>query len=47
MKEMMAIKPGPELNLRSEMWSEEADEFGIMILALGKTVPYHGVNHTA
>lgn len=31
---MMEIKPGPEIDLRSEMWLEEADEFGVMYMAL-------------
>jgi hypothetical protein len=30
MREMMALTPGPELNLRTEMWLEEAAEFGVM-----------------
>jgi hypothetical protein len=37
MEEMMAIKPGPEIDSRTEMWLEEADEFAIMYMALGMT----------
>jgi hypothetical protein len=29
------MKPGPELDIRTEMWLEEADGFGIMYMALG------------
>jgi hypothetical protein len=36
MRELQDIKPGPELDLRTEMWLEEADEFGMMYMAMGK-----------
>jgi hypothetical protein len=34
--ELTHIRPGANLDLRSEMWLEEADEFGVMYMALGK-----------
>ena len=34
--DLTKIQPGPELDLRSEMWLEEADEFGVMYMALGE-----------
>ena len=34
--EVLQKVQGPDLDLRSEMWVEEADEFGIMIMALRK-----------
>jgi hypothetical protein len=36
-KELAGIRPGPEIDLRSEMWLEEVDEFGMMYMALGKS----------
>lgn len=35
MRELMAVQPGPELDLRTEMWLEEVDEFGMMYMSLG------------
>lgn len=35
MRELMAVEPGPELDLRTEMWLEEVDEFGMMYMSLG------------
>lgn len=35
MRELMAVQPGPELDLRTEMWLEEVDEFGMMYMGLG------------
>jgi hypothetical protein len=29
------MMPGPTLDLRSEMWLEEADELGILLMTLG------------
>ena len=34
--ELTHIHPGGQLDLRSEMWLEEADEFGVMFMGLGK-----------
>ncbi|KFY13567.1 hypothetical protein V491_06360 [Pseudogymnoascus sp. VKM F-3775] len=34
MRELMAVQPGPELDLRTEMWLEEVDEFGMMYMSL-------------
>jgi len=34
MQELNEVKPRPELNIRTEMWLEEADEFRIMYVAL-------------
>lgn len=33
------MRPGPEIDARTEMWLEEADEFGMMYMALGNTSP--------
>lgn len=33
------MRPGPEIDARTELWLEEADEFGMMYMALGKTPP--------
>jgi hypothetical protein len=35
--DLQRVLPGPDLDVRSEMWLEEADEFGIMCMALSKT----------
>jgi len=34
LRESSFLAPGPELDLRAEMWLEEADEFGVMYMAL-------------
>ncbi|KFX94412.1 hypothetical protein O988_06321 [Pseudogymnoascus sp. VKM F-3808] len=34
MRELMEVQPGPELDLRTEMWLEEVDEFGMMYMGL-------------
>jgi Ribonuclease G/E len=39
LKELQEVRPGPEIDARTEMWLEEADEFGMMYMALGKTSP--------
>jgi hypothetical protein len=39
MRELMAVEPGPELDLRTEMWLEEVDEFGMMYMSLGMNTP--------
>jgi len=36
MEELIAVKPGPELDARTERWLEETDEFGMMYMGLGK-----------
>ncbi|KAH6649053.1 hypothetical protein BKA67DRAFT_576655 [Truncatella angustata] len=36
MAEFFTINPGGELDMRSEMWLAEADEFGMMLMAEGK-----------
>lgn len=34
--ELDNIEPGVVMNRRAEMWLEEADEFGILVLSIGK-----------
>lgn len=34
--DLTGMPPGLTLDLRSEMWLEEADEFGMMLMTLGK-----------
>jgi hypothetical protein len=34
--DLTGTPPGPTLDLRSEMWLEEADEFGMMFMTLGE-----------
>lgn len=36
-KELANVRPGPEIDARTELWLEEADEFGMMYMSLGKT----------
>lgn len=38
LEDLAKIQPGPEIDARTEMWLEEADEFGVMYMALGKTI---------
>jgi hypothetical protein len=38
MQELTDVKPGPELDLRTEIWLEGADEFGVMYMALGENL---------
>jgi hypothetical protein len=44
MQELTEVKPGPELDLRAEVWLEEADEFGVMYMALGENFLSFGAN---
>ena len=44
MQELIQINPGPELDPRTEMWLEEADEFGMMLMAIGKNLLLYLVN---
>jgi hypothetical protein len=37
--EFAIIKPGIKLDPRAEMWLEEADEFGMLFISIGKTSP--------
>ena len=47
MRELMAVQPGPELDLRTEMWLEEVDEFGMMYMSLGMYYPLGpNIDHT-
>jgi len=36
MNDLAVIQPGADLNRRAEMWLEEADEFGMMFMSMGK-----------
>lgn len=36
LEELAEVRPGPEIDHRTEMWLEEADEFGMMMMALGR-----------
>jgi hypothetical protein len=40
--DLQRVYRGPDLDLRSEMWLEEADEFGIMCIALRENLLYFG-----
>lgn len=41
--ELFHIKPGCEMDTRSEMWLAEVDEFGMMVIAEGKALIQSGL----